>query len=472
MEEHVVNNPTFRKSPLSSALAAAMVLGLSAPATEAGVTLVFSNNATPEPTPLPFSGGFGNSAFLQFATDSEFRLVTPYGSAVNNGHKDVFFGGESWVFDDNGDMIAVSGTPLNSGHNADRADITSGLAGFPICVSANSCTTLQQNSSFLQPNFLLSAIAPVVGTPTGNAFGQATVNTDLNAGTLTVTLPVIPIQWADTNYLPGSDPNPNPINGDKFIEGAGPGVVLSGPITVTSAPGVNPVTFDFVLHGEHSLTRDEVSIPGFTNQLLQWELHGSGTTVAVPPPLSVNIVVSGGTSQECASPGGSEIGVSTVINNLQPDDSISAISWSLDGEPAATGNSANLFFTLGTHIVDVDVTTGAGSSAANSLGVGVADTAPPALAVGFIDRKTGEPVNQLTSPNSKVRVHIDASDICDPEPAVTATAGIPVVDGELIKIRAEQGRMVFGESDDISVSAIASDASGNSTTGSATLIVP
>jgi len=269
--------------PLASAVALALGIGSTSLAHAAVLDLTFTDNATPGANPL--SGTVG-----AFAPGTEFRFVTTAGSKVNDGQKDVMFGGESWTFSGaslvGAVLTGVSGTDTNSGIGT-AAPITSGVSGFPVCQVAGTCATILQNTDFL--GFQKSFIAPIAGSPVGNAFGEAQVQ-KFNPGDIgndiEIFFPVINLQWAQGNYVYGTSPDrtfPGSPTG-SFTKGAGPGVLFFGE---TNGSG------GFTLWSEIDGVRQEGSIQSVATQTLQWELTGSYSASAVPLPASVWLFGSG-----------------------------------------------------------------------------------------------------------------------------------------------------------------------------------
>jgi len=183
-------NYTYKNFPRYSALSLALALSVSASQPSvAGVTLTFDDNVTPSTPPLPFSNS--TTADVAFPASTEFRVMTPNYGRVNNGFKDAVFGGESWTFDDAGELIRTanvaalgnSGTCQNSSFCT--APITESVAGFPICTTPSdpNCPTLLQGVDFLGAGDM-TILAPVKGSTPGDVYGFATKPILISAPTL------------------------------------------------------------------------------------------------------------------------------------------------------------------------------------------------------------------------------------------------------------------------------------------------
>lgn len=272
------------KQPLTIAITLALGVGSTTLTQAAQLDLNFTNNATPGANPLSSSVG-------AFAANTEFRIVTPYGTAINAGQHDVMSGGESWTFSGanlvGAVMAGVGGTDTNTGASS-SAPITSGQAGFPVCGTAGTCATIQQNFDFLGAN-TLSFIAPIAGSPAGNAYGEAVVqkfNPGDTGNDIEILFPVLQFQWLDGNYLLGSDPLRGPVSPDgSFTKGAGPGLLFFG-----EADGSG----GFALWAEYETVGSEGAVIALVDhQHYEWELVGSYSTSAVPLPASAWLFGSG-----------------------------------------------------------------------------------------------------------------------------------------------------------------------------------
>ena len=314
----------IQKRALASAVTIALGVCAVPQISVADITLTFKDNAIPSSTPLPFSGPSANKAFNPdpvTGMNTEFRVMTPLGNKRNDGPKDAIFGGETWAFDIGGELIGTSmvanlGNPgVCNPPTLCFASITSGVSGFPICttVSDPSCPVIEQGADFLSAgdfNFL----APVKGSIPGNTYGVATIAVNLTNNTLVTHFPVTHAQWANGNYIIGADPSAT--DGNTFVKGVGPGVDIAdiGGITVTSAAGAVDITLDFVLHGESKMTGDEVTVPGFNQNTVQWELPGTATINNQNP-----VAVDDGSTAPIPAVSGSPTNFDVLANDTDPD---------------------------------------------------------------------------------------------------------------------------------------------------------
>jgi len=194
-------------------------------------------------------------------------------------------------------------------------------------------------------------------------------------------------------------------------------------------------------------------------------------TVGEPPPgIDVAIDVEGGTTQECAEAGGSSVSLTASIT-LTGGAELGSIEWYVDGESAGTESSITPFLTLGPHSIEVLVSTTTGESDGNTLSVTIQDTTPPDLEVAFLDQN-GNPITSV-SPGNYVTASIVPSDVCDPQPLAEGSA-VPVFevsDGDSIKVQSGKINTVALPTTAIELSATASDASANQTSGMAVLSI-
>lgn len=189
-----------------------------------------------------------------------------------------------------------------------------------------------------------------------------------------------------------------------------------------------------------------------------------------PPDIDITVSATGGTTQECSETGGSTISLSAAIDLIGGAE-LGTIEWYVNGQMAGSGNTITPFLTLGEHSVEALASTTTGESGGNSLILTVRDTTPPVLTTGFVDQG-GNPVN-ATSAGNFVSASITAIDTCDSNPVTEGTA-VPVFavsNGDIIKIQSGKVNTVELPTTAIELSATASDASGNSSSGMAVLSI-
>jgi hypothetical protein len=193
----------------------------------------------------------------------------------------------------------------------------------------------------------------------------------------------------------------------------------------------------------------------------------------IPPTKSVSIQLTGGNSQECALYGGSIVEATADIITTDPND-IVAVSWDLDGVNAGSGNSIDIFTSLGDHTISVFVDTLVSGSFQSTTPVTVSDSTPPELGIRFIDQRTGVEITEVTGNGANfVTVRYDVVDICDPEPTASGVA-VPVHaidDGDTIIIKKKKLATTALGTSAVNVSADAIDASGNQRHREATLLI-
>lgn len=266
----------MKKTIISTAIASVLcAAGFTTTANAGDLQLTFTDNTT-----------------SSWGASKEFAVTTNYGS-VNDGAKDIFFGGETWTFQGSstsnliGAMLSgVSIHNANGGASGLRAPITDGQSGFPICATANTCDVLEQDAPFFGSGF--NFLAPTIGSAAATAYGSPMKilawDTSGTPGSVQIWLPVANAQWAGGNYIVGADPTralPGFQDGDKVTYGVaptGPGVTFIG-----SASGGT-----FHLTAALKMTRDEVTVPAFASQTVNWDVTGSysvtphGSQVPVP----------------------------------------------------------------------------------------------------------------------------------------------------------------------------------------------
>jgi len=273
----------FKKKAVVAAIAVTFgTMGVVGTASATSQTLTFVNNDTETAV-----GGTEAGNTSKFTAGSEFHVATPAGTKKNDGNKDIIFGGESWVFDaGTGAMTGVSGAGLigaNTG-SAGGAVLTSGVAGFPIGPNAGTDDILGQGADFLMAgNFTM--LAPTTTSASGVAFGPAVISglTDGVAGSFTVTMPVLNVQWAGGSYIIGGDDGAGTLC-SATTGCAGAGVTFLG---TTDGAG------NFTLSARQTMTANEVTVGGFTGNTVEFALRGTYGHAIVPVPAAVWLFGSG-----------------------------------------------------------------------------------------------------------------------------------------------------------------------------------
>lgn len=168
-----------------------------------------------------------------------------------------------------------------------------------------------------------------------------------------------------------------------------------------------------------------------------------------------------------------------------PDGNALTYSWTLNGNPLATGVTPAVTLPLGSNVVTLTVDDGNGGSASDNVSINVVDTAPPTL--NFSLSQT-----QLWPPNHSMQLvatNISGSDVCcDVTTVVNVTSNEPIDglgDGDMspdwliidngyggfdVFVRAE--RSGTGNGRVYTITATATDCAGNSSSSTKTVTVP
>ena len=99
--------PTMNKTLLAVTLG--LTFNMIAPATHASLVLTFTDSAAA-------AAILGACSGIGWVAGAEFRFCDPTGVALQSGsplQKDAIVGGETWAFNDAGQMTGVTGTPGN-----------------------------------------------------------------------------------------------------------------------------------------------------------------------------------------------------------------------------------------------------------------------------------------------------------------------------------------------------------------------
>ena len=109
--------------------------------------------------------------------------------------------------------------------------------------------------------------------------------------------------------------------------------------------------------------------------------------------------------------------------------------------------------------VELETTTTQSFSTA-SIFVDIVDTVPPVVDITISDETGSEVATLPTHGKVRVAVNYQATDVCDDNPSISATAGVPVEDGDLVKIDIKKGKLTISITQFV-IDVTATDASGN-----------
>jgi hypothetical protein len=195
---------------------------------------------------------------------------------------------------------------------------------------------------------------------------------------------------------------------------------------------------------------------------------GFRTYMAVSP----QILIDGGSVQECESHSGTSVSatVQQPVAGVDPSDTVVEVEWQLDGTIVGYGDSVEFTAALGSHDVDVFVTTGSGQRIQGRSTLEIEDTVAPTVEVAFLNSNDQEIERVSSNKPTSLEVDISVEDVCDANPIIQSMGGVTVVDGEEIEVRGSKDRLIL-EVETFEVKATAEDASGNVGEGQATLIV-
>jgi len=239
-----------------TAIVAGLALASAVPSAQAMV-LTFSSSSASAATSGPCSG-------IGWTSGNEFRMCDPSGAALGGGfltQKDVITGGETYAFNNAGQLAGVTGTPSNPGSDYVPVGSAAPVVGTNV--------TLHQNTSYF--GALLNFLAPTVGSLAGTAYGVGTSLTSapVNGATTLMHFNVLEAQWAGAYFPLGL---------------VGGGIDFTGVISGASTVG-DVTTFNFDVFATHTIAElEDPGVVGFTGWTAQWHLQGTGVFSAVPEP--------------------------------------------------------------------------------------------------------------------------------------------------------------------------------------------
>lgn len=190
--------------------------------------------------------------------------------------------------------------------------------------------------------------------------------------------------------------------------------------------------------------------------------------------LNVNINSAEGNSPECTGFSGGAVNyTATIIGDS--NDPATNIEWLVDGGVVASGITAGFNVPLGSHTISANVSTDGGRSATDSDNIQVRDTIKPSITAKLVSTRTGQQVTTVETGDS-VEIQMEAADTCDPNPEINGTAGFTVEPNDRFKAvkkghRASAEVALTSQTDNIKLTIVAKDSSGNSLTENLTLNV-
>jgi hypothetical protein len=192
------------------------------------------------------------------------------------------------------------------------------------------------------------------------------------------------------------------------------------------------------------------------------------TVTGASPDIELGLNVTGGTDHECTSTDGATVEIMADIS-LVGGALLDSIDWSVDGNPAGSGNIISPNLGLGTHTISATASTTTGESDSKSIVVNVIDTTAPVIDVAFVDSRSGESITEIDQAKVQwVRAHFVATDICDSNPTTTAVGGFSIQNGDLLKIQG-MNNTVMMTTPELSLVVTATDASANTSVQTATI---
>ena len=198
--------------------------------------------------------------------------------------------------------------------------------------------------------------------------------------------------------------------------------------------------------------------------VLIYGVRGTGSVrldnIRYEPVPDLKINVAGGWQQECTETRGTTVELEAEL--AVDGKSIAAVEWQLDGVTAGFGNPASIFVPVGSPTITAIATADTGDSFSASGVLFVSDTVAPSLSLWLTDRNGRAVIGEIPSGLNTVTVHYSATDTCDPNPTVSTVAGVPVSDGQEIRIHASIDQVIIDASG-FKVRADATDETGNTT---------
>lgn len=227
------------------------VLGISDPSH--AVTINWVSNLEGDNAAFPSSDPVNSATFgsLSGVANPDFRIMN-LGLISGEGEKAVS-AGVAWTFGATGVMTGVAGSDTTPGCSDDCT-----TDGGVYSADEDGGVGLLKNAFFLvEP---MGFLAPVLGSPTADAYGAGQLNHDGVSDAFGIHFAVLEMQWAGGAFTPGLS------NGGVDFNCSG---AASGSIEC---------------FGEIQLAYDDDNY-GFVGQYFQWHLTGTTEAFASPVPL-------------------------------------------------------------------------------------------------------------------------------------------------------------------------------------------
>ena len=149
----------------------------------------------------------------------------------------------------------------------------------------------------------------------------------------------------------------------------------------------------------------------------------------------------------------------TAVTQLFGGAELDSVSWELNNVSLGEGLVKTDGLELGNYVVNATALTTTGQSDDASASFSVRDTTRPVVRVLFLDENGNE---VTSSERGKIRVGIEVTDSCDPDPVITSSTATPtttVADGDVMFVNDKGGINLPVTA--VRVTVTAQDASGN-----------
>ena len=230
-------------------------------------------------------------------------------------------------------------------------------------------------------------------------------------------------------------------------------------------------TYKVSFQWSHYITTTDDPSYNYVGFTTRWILEGTATIAdSGVPRVKVGITVPGGPTQECSATNGSFVSLTADVQLFNGAE-LANVSWAIDGEPVGSGESIDPFLTLGEHSIIVTAETTTGQTSTADTTVQVSDTTVPDVDVAFIDAHSGAPVSSVDRQNAQfVITHMEAMDVCDPDPVIVGTGGFDAANGDVLKIKGNENSVLL-MTNSLLLRATATDSSDNSASDEQTLTI-